>query len=157
MDKINTGVDKDTRAKVIKSLNALLSDQYVLVVKLKKYHWNVKGNNFYPLHLLFDSQYEIMLTIIDDTAEVIRQLGGESLGSMQAFIDGAFLKEDNGIAPEADTMSLNLTNDHEAVVRNMRDLIATDEVQAITEVENFLQDLVHKHGKMAWFIRSYNL
>ena len=157
MDKVNTGVDKDTRANVIKVLNALVSDEYVLVVKLKKYHWNVKGNDFRDLHLLFDDQYEQVGTIIDDTAEVVRILGGEAVGSMKDFIEQASLKEDSGIAPDASRMALNIMTDHEALITNMRAMCTMKDIKAITEVENFLQDLMHKHGKMSWFIRSYNL
>lgn len=156
MDKINAGVEADIRKNVAKTLNQILSDEYVLVVKLKKYHWNLKGVSFIELHHLFDSQYEEVSDIIDDVAELARTLGATALGSMKDFLEQASLKEDTGDSADAARMNLNLTNDHEAIIRSMRAACSSKDVKSITEVENFLQDRILKHAKMAWFLRMYN-
>ena len=49
--------DKD-RAGVVKILNALLADEYVLYTKTRNYHWNVVGSQFNDLHKFFAAQYE---------------------------------------------------------------------------------------------------
>lgn len=156
MDKVNTGVDLETRRSVAKTLNQLLSDEYILVVKIKKYHWNVKGTNFIELHHLFDDQYEQVSDIIDDIAELTRTLGIEAAGSMKEFLEMASLKEDTTTTADQARMNLNLMADHEAIIRNMRAACASKDVNAICEVDNLLQEKMLKHAKMGWFLRSYN-
>lgn len=49
---INIGIMPNNRDAVTKILNILLSDEYILLIKTKNYHWNVTGMNFNELHLL---------------------------------------------------------------------------------------------------------
>jgi len=58
---INIGIDKTNRQAVSKRLNVLLSNEFVLYTKTLKYHWNVVGPHFGPLHKLFNDQYEMLL------------------------------------------------------------------------------------------------
>src|SRR5215470_20166182 len=42
----NLGINDKDRAGVVKILNALLADEYVLYTKTRNYHWNVVGPQF---------------------------------------------------------------------------------------------------------------
>jgi starvation-inducible DNA-binding protein len=156
VDKVNAGADPEAAKNIANALNQILADEYVLVVKLKKYHWNLKGPNFIELHLLFDRQYGEVSDIIDAVAEMTRALGFTADGSMKEFLDKTSLKEDLTESADAAKMNLNLMSDHEALIRNMRTVVSSKDCRAITEVENFLQDKIERHGKMAWFLRMYN-
>ena len=46
---INTGLNEKNSSEVVKILNRLLSDEYVLYTKTRGYHWNVKGTKFNDL------------------------------------------------------------------------------------------------------------
>src|SRR5690349_6729748 len=60
-------------AKHLKSVASLLSvvlaDAVVLYTKTRKFHWNVKGESFMELHLLFEKQYNELEEAIDEIAE----------------------------------------------------------------------------------------
>ncbi len=43
MRKLNIGLSDEQRAGVIELLNHDLSDAYLLLIKTKKYHWDVVG------------------------------------------------------------------------------------------------------------------
>jgi starvation-inducible DNA-binding protein len=62
-----------------------LADEYVLYTKTRNAHWNIQGNNFMELHKLFESQYNALDIIIDDTAEIVRALCHFALGSLKNF------------------------------------------------------------------------
>jgi starvation-inducible DNA-binding protein len=47
----------------------------------KKYHWQVAGEMFYPLHLLFGKHNAEQVDLIDAVAERIQLLGGISIAS----------------------------------------------------------------------------
>src|SRR6267142_6681654 len=71
----NLGIDDKDRAGVVKILNALLADEYVLYTKTRNYHWNVVGPQFNDLHKFFSDQYEAIDDFVDDVAARARTLG----------------------------------------------------------------------------------
>ena len=88
-------ISKDNLKAVADILNKLLSDEYVLYTKTRNAHWNVEGINFIELHKFFQSQYEEIDEIIDNTAERIRALGHYSLGSLKDFLELTHISDEN--------------------------------------------------------------
>lgn len=151
---INIGLSKQVRQKVVTLLNKLLADEYVLYTKTLKYHWNVQGIVFHDFHALFKEEYEMLFEIVDKVAERARALGAPTLGSLHDFSAYTRLKEVNGTNLNPREMITNLLADHEMIIRTLRADIAT-----ITELDdqgtsNFLQDIILKHEKIAWMLRS---
>ena len=56
-------------------------------------HWNVKGENFYQLHLLFDHVAEIVGAQVDPIAERLTQLGGVANGTSRQTATGSTIPE----------------------------------------------------------------
>lgn len=51
--KTNIGLSEEQSNAVVKILNTLLSDEYLLYTKTRNYHWNVLGPQFNDLHKFF--------------------------------------------------------------------------------------------------------
>src|SRR5580698_7211934 len=64
------------------SLNVLLADALVLLLKTKGCRWHVSGPHFQSQQLLFRALEEQMNTAIDDMAERIRRIGATALNSI---------------------------------------------------------------------------
>jgi starvation-inducible DNA-binding protein len=62
----------------VERLNQILADTMTLRDLYKKHHWQVSGQTFYQLHLLFDKHYEQQVELVDQIAERIQMLGGLS-------------------------------------------------------------------------------
>ena len=75
------GLDPETRARMIALLNQHLADAFDLMSQTKFAHWNVKGENFYQLHLLFDKLAGEVQERVDDIAERVTALGGVATGT----------------------------------------------------------------------------
>src|SRR5260370_20659841 len=86
-ESMHIGLDDAKREVIVKTLNTLLSDEFVLYTKTRDYHWNVRGPRFHQLHEFFESQYEQLDELMDEVAEKVRQFGGNSLGRMAGFFD----------------------------------------------------------------------
>ncbi len=152
---INIGIMPNNRDAVAKILNILLSDEYILLIKTKNYHWNVTGMNFNDLHLFFDKQYAELTNITDEIAERVRALGTHSFGTMKEFIEYARLKEEPEKVPSDKEMIKKLLHDHEKIIQIIRhDIEKTDEFSD-AGTNSFLSNLIEKHEKMAWMLRSY--
>lgn len=149
------GVEEELRPGVVRGLELLLADEFLLYTKTRNYHWNVTGPGFAELHKFLDDQYSALNATVDEVAERIRALGGWAIGTLAEFAEKTRLKESPGEYPESRVMLENLLRDHETVVRELRDLAeqcAQQHHDAATE--GFLTELTVRHEKMAWMLRS---
>lgn len=76
MHKTRIDIPAETRAAMIKLLNARLADVIDLQLQSKQAHWNVRGPDFIALHKLFDEVAEKVEEYVDEIAERITALGG---------------------------------------------------------------------------------
>lgn len=153
--KPNIGItDKNLKA-ICTLLNNCLADTHLLYFKLRKFHWNVQGDNFMELHKLFESQYEKVQEAIDEIAERISQLGGIAIGTTSEFAKGS-IKENPGKNPANPEMIKELLADHETIIRNLRNGVDDcDEKYEDQGTSDFLTGLMEEHEKMAWMLRRY--
>ena len=82
---VDIGISESNRDSIVKILNAILADEYVLYTKTRNYHWNVVGPQFNDLHKFFEGQYEALNEVVDDVAERARSLGGKAFGTLAEF------------------------------------------------------------------------
>lgn len=148
------GLPPKSRKEVAKILNNLLSDVFLLYIKTLKYHWNVHGIVFHDFHALFKEQYEALLDISDDIAERARALGEPSFGSMTEFAKHTRLKEEPGKIPDALGMIKQLLEDHETIIRQMREDLETCADLGDMGTNNFLTEIMERHEKIAWMLRA---
>src|SRR5947208_14078904 len=90
------GMSESNRASVVKILNTLLADEYVLYTKTRNYHWNVVGRQLNDLHKFFAAQYEEIDDVIDEVAERARALGGHTVAPLVEFQEAARIKDHLG-------------------------------------------------------------
>jgi starvation-inducible DNA-binding protein len=154
--KPDLGLDKKAVAGVTKLLGKNLADVHALYIKNRNYHWNLVGPRFHTLHVFFEEQYKELEMAIDEIAERIRTMGGVAPGSMKEFLQMARLKEATGLEIPGDEAIHSLAEDHEAIVRQLRkDIAACEETFEDAGTADFLTQLLQKHEKMAWMLRSF--
>ena len=71
----------ESRAKLAAILNQQLANVFDLAAQTKQAHWNVRGPEFYQLHILFDDLVEPFAEHVDTIAERAVTLGGLALGA----------------------------------------------------------------------------
>ena len=83
----------DIRQEVVESLSQTLAASLDLKTQVKQAHWNVKGLDFYQLHLLFDEMAGELEEFVDLVAERITALGGTAMGTARIAAAQSFLPE----------------------------------------------------------------
>lgn len=87
MYKTKIDLSEKTRNQCITVLQQRLADAIDVMLQCKQAHWNIKGLNFYSLHLLFDQVHGEIEEGVDLIAERIGQLGGIAEGVTQAVLN----------------------------------------------------------------------
>jgi starvation-inducible DNA-binding protein len=76
MDSTNRiGLDKDKAKHLAEKLNQLLATYSIFYQNTRGYHWNIKGEKFFELHIKFEELYNDLVLKIDEVAERILTLG----------------------------------------------------------------------------------
>lgn len=153
--KVNIGLTEAQREAVCGILRKLLADEFALYTKARNYHWNVVGLQFHDLHKLFESEYEALDEIVDEVAERIRALGGVSPGTLEEFRQTTRLREEPGKVPSAREMVAKLAEDHETIIRQLRqDIPVVQDQHQDVGTADFLTGLMERHEKHAWMLRA---
>ena len=87
------GLDKSKSEKLAKKLNELLANYSVFYQNTRGYHWNIKGDKFFELHLKFEELYNDLLLKIDEVAERILTLGHSPEHNFTQYHKNASVKE----------------------------------------------------------------
>ena len=76
MKNINAiGLDSSKARLLAEKLNELLANYSIFYQNTRGYHWNIKGEKFFELHLKFEELYNDLFLKIDEVAERILTLG----------------------------------------------------------------------------------
>jgi starvation-inducible DNA-binding protein len=76
MNSLNAiGLQQDKAEQLAVKLNELLANYSIFYQNTRGYHWNIKGDKFFELHLKFEELYNDLLLKIDEIAERILTLG----------------------------------------------------------------------------------
>jgi starvation-inducible DNA-binding protein len=151
--EIEIGIDAQGRKSLADGLSHLLADTYTLYLKTHNFHWNVTGQMFQALHVMFETQYRALAEAVDEIAERIRALGHPAPGSFSRFAELATIEEENGVPP-AKEMVRQLVLGHEAAVRTARSVFATAESLDDQVTVDLLTERMQVHEKTAWMLRS---
>lgn len=86
-------IPEDKRDQVVEILNGRLAETFDLYTQIKQAHWNIKGKDFYQLHLLFDKIAADIEPFVDQIAERATALGGVALGTVRSAAKNSGLPE----------------------------------------------------------------
>ena len=142
------------RLRSIGVLNPLLADTLDLYSQTKQAHWNVKGEEFYQLHKLFDELAESTEAFVDLIAERVTALGGEARGTVRMAAEGSRLPEfptelSNGlqhVAALAERYGQYAAAVREGAVLTQEDDLATSDL--LTEIQRTID-------KELWFLDAH--
>jgi starvation-inducible DNA-binding protein len=150
--KSPVAVNKDP--KIVDGLNLVLADSYALMALTHLAHWNVEGADFFPLHKIFQEQYENLFEAVDEIAERVRALDAYAIGGLGFLAKAAEMEEFKSPLPQKDYVAA-LIIAHEKVID---DAVRTRN-EAGTAGDLQTQDLMIKrlqwHEKTLWMFKSY--
>lgn len=151
---IKLGWTSEEIEKISHALNALLANYSVHYQKLRNYHWNVKGADFFDLHQEFESQYNESLQHIDDIAERIRIFGQTPLSTLNDYLRVSEIKETTGPLT-SDIMVREILSDYRILLQYMFNTveIAVDQNDSGTEemIKGFIKNIEKHH----WMLSAY--
>lgn len=152
--KIKSGMSDSNRKAVAQVLSHFLADTYAIYLKTQNFHWNVKGPNFFALHLMFEKQYAELADALDEIAERIQALGFHVDASFAGLQKGCCIKDDRKPMP-ARKMVEKLLSAHEELIRCGREIAKIADTNNDQASNDLMAKRLGTHEKMAWMLRSH--
>lgn len=153
----SSGVDlsDDTKSKIIDLLNARLADTVDMKTQIKHAHWNVKGPQFYQLHLLFDE----VASHVDDAADLIAeravQLGGVAHGTARIAAKTSSIPEYDLDAVKGEDHVHALVERLSKLANAGRDAIDQADKLGDKATSDVFTEIVRATDKDLWFIEAH--
>ena len=148
------GLDTGQSQALAAELNKLLASYQILYMNVRGFHWNIRGNQFFELHLKFEEIYNDLLLKVDALAERILTLDGVPLHSFSDYLKVSAIPEQKGLHDGRACVESLLESFRELLVAQRRILgqaaDAGDEGTA-----SILSDYVQQQEKLVWMLRAY--
>ena len=152
MYKNRVALPDDVKAKVVEVMNKKLASSLDMYAQAKFAHWNVKGMNFYQLHLVFDATAKVIFKQIDPIAERITQLGGVANGTVAMSAANTAIPQYNVAAISGPEHLEALANSLGKYCQELRE--ASDEIDKIGDepTADFFKQLVVEAEEELYFL-----
>lgn len=140
--------------KIIDQLNALLANYHVFYMNVRGYHWNVRGSDFFTLHVKFEELYTDMQLQIDAIAERILMLNGTPLHAYSDFTKIANIKEDKNVSESRACVQGVLTGLTMTIAKEREIIDLADELDD-QGTADLLTGYVQEQEKLVWMYNAY--
>ena len=148
------GLDTVQSQALAAELNKLLASYQILYMNVRGFHWNIRGNQFFELHLKFEEIYNDLLLKVDALAERILTLDGVPLHSFSDYIKISAIPEQKGLHDGRACVESLLESFRELLVAQRR--ILAQAAEAGDEgTASILSDYVQQQEKLVWMLRAY--
>jgi starvation-inducible DNA-binding protein len=152
-EKISLNESKEK--PVVDHLNDLLANYHIHYQKVRGCHWNVKGNNFFTLHLKFEELYTVALTTIDELAERILTLGKSPYSTFNDYITKSTIKEIDTIGLKDTAMVKAIIEDMAVLIKMERDILAITAEAGDDGTNDMINRFMQFKEKNTWMLRSF--
>ncbi len=154
--KLPIALDEKVCAASAENLNQVLADTMTLRDLYMKHHWQVAGNTFYQIHLLFDKHYEEQDELVDDIAERIQLLGGISLAMAADVAETTLIPRPPRGREEVPVQISRLLEAHEILLKEARTM-ARQAAEAGDDGTNDLlvSQVIRTNELQVWFLAEH--
>jgi starvation-inducible DNA-binding protein len=148
------GLDDQKSVSLAQQLNLLLADYQVLYMNTRGFHWNIKGEKFFELHLKFEELYNNFQIKIDEIAERILTLGHTPLHSYSDYLEKSSIKEITGMTDGKDCVAAILESFRSMIIRE-RELLELSAEMNDEGTNALMSDYIREQEKLVWMYSSF--
>jgi starvation-inducible DNA-binding protein len=154
--RLPIGLSEQVCQDSVQDLNQILADTITLRDMYKKHHWQVVGETFYQLHLLFDKHYEEQNTLVDEVAERIQLLGGISIAMAHDVAETTSIERPPRGREEVPVQLSRLLEAHEQLLKEARRFAKEADERGDDGTNDLLvSDVIRTNELQVWFIAEH--
>lgn len=155
MDKLNhIGLNKEISEKLANQLNDLLANYSVFYQNVRGFHWNIKGEKFFELHLKFEELYNDLFNKIDEVAERILTLGEVPNHNFTDYQSISEIKESNDTSDGLSAVGQILTSFQKIIAKQRVILELSGDIND-EGTNSLMSDYIREQEKLVWMYSAF--
>ncbi len=154
--RLPIGLDENVCVESVRMLNQILADTMSLRDLYKKHHWQVAGETFYQLHLLFDKHFGEQVELVDSIAERIQLLGGISIAVAHDVAETTQIARQPSGREEVPVQISRLLEAHETILKEARQAARkADDLGDDGTNDLLVSDVIRTNELQVWFLSEH--
>ena len=150
------GLDTNKTKKTVEELNVLLADYHLYYQKLRNFHWNVIGKNFFDLHEKFEELYDDAKLKVDEIAERILTLRFQPTSNLSEYLKESNLKESPSDITDSKMIEI-LLDDHGSLLKQMRKIVETADSAGDEGTIDLIGAYIRELEKTSWMLDAWKM
>ncbi|CAM3387551.1 DNA protection during starvation protein [Aequorivita lipolytica] len=149
-------LDKKKTATTAKELNILLADYHLYYQKLRNFHWNVVGHNFFDLHIKFEEMYDDAKLKVDEVAERILTLRYQPTSNFTDYLKMSNIKESPSDTKDLEMVKI-LLDDHGKLLKQMRTVVEKADAASDEGTIDMIGGFIGHIEKISWMLDAWSM
>lgn len=150
------GLDTEKTSKTVEELNTLLADYHLYYQKLRNFHWNIIGKNFFDLHEKFEELYDDAKLKVDEIAERILTLRHRPTSNLSDYLKASNLKESETDLEDSEMIE-TLLEDHGLLLKQMRKVVETADAAGDEGTIDLIGAYIRELEKTSWMLDAWKM
>lgn len=148
------GLEVKAAEKLSDKLGVLLADYSMFYQNVRGYHWNIKGEKFFELHLKFEELYNDLLLKIDEVAERILTLGYSPSHRYSDYKQIAAIQESPKVTDGLTAVS-DILDSFKTVITLQREILSLAASAGDEGTDALMSDYIRAQEKQVWMYAAY--
>ena len=137
-----------------KKLNILLAEYSIFYQNVRGYHWNIKGEKFFELHVKFEELYNDLLLKIDEVAERILTLGHSPNHKYSDYEKIAQIKVSSEVSDGIKAVN-NILESFSIIITMQRELLTISDEANDEGTNALMSDYIRAQEKLVWMYSAF--
>jgi starvation-inducible DNA-binding protein len=148
------GLITQAAGELAEGLNDLLANYSVFYMNVRGFHWNIKGDKFFELHLKFEELYNDLILKIDEIAERVLTLGATPMHSYAEYLKSSTVKPVSECS-DGKTCVAHILEAFRIVIVKQRGLLSLSGTAEDEGTNALMSDYIRAQEKLVWMYGSY--
>ena len=148
------GLNEKKSKELAKGLKSLLAEYSVFYQNVRGYHWNIKGEKFFELHVKFEELYNDLILKIDEVAERILTLGHSPKNNFSEYLKIAQIKETTDTSNGINAVE-NILESFKVIIVKQRELLNLSANADDEGTNALMSDYIREQEKLVWMYSAF--
>jgi len=148
------GIEEKGAKALAKNLNDLLANYSLFYQNVRGYHWNIKGEKFFELHVKFEELYNDLLLKIDEIAERILTLSHAPEHQYSEYNRISEIKESKEVNDGFKAVE-NILSSFTILIQKQRSILNQSAELDDEGTNALMSDYIREQEKLVWMYSAF--
>lgn len=148
------GLSTEKSEELANLLSDLLANYSVFYQNVRGYHWNIKGEKFFELHVKFEELYNDLFLKIDEVAERVLTLGHAPKHQFTAYLKTSEIKESTEVSNGIKSVE-EILNSFKVLLQKQRVILDVSGDINDEGTNAQMSDYIREQEKLVWMYSAF--